>query len=150
MDWKTFQQWKKLDLRGLVPYWFTLTANFMDKYAFTKVMVTKTHGLLALNILDSETYTGVHSSLLEIWLNCIKVYTNGSLKGTGSAEMTNNIAVYFLTIDIGIGIRVFELLFFTLAELQAIALVLECVSFSCFVILYSDSQPTIDAYVLET
>ncbi|KAG9302354.1 hypothetical protein G9A89_011780 [Geosiphon pyriformis] len=86
----------------------------------------------------------------EIWSNCIEVYTNGSLKNAGLVEMASGAAVYFPATDIDIGIRVFELLSSTLAELQAIALVLECILFSCSVILYSNSQFVIDACMLET
>ncbi|KAG9295438.1 hypothetical protein G9A89_013467 [Geosiphon pyriformis] len=52
--------------------------------------------------------------------------------------------VFFSDIDLGLGVEVSGLLFFTLAEMQAIALALECVLRSSFVCLFSDSQAALD------
>ncbi|KAG9294845.1 hypothetical protein G9A89_008537 [Geosiphon pyriformis] len=102
------------------------------------------HVPLVLNVLNSEAFACVYEDFLEVWSNCIEVYTNRFLKGADSAEIASGMAAYFSAIDMGIGIRVQELLLSTLAELQAIALVLECIPSFCSVVLYSDSQSTID------
>ncbi|KAG9294016.1 hypothetical protein G9A89_019354 [Geosiphon pyriformis] len=57
--------------------------------------------------------------------------------------------VFFSNIDLGLGIGVSGLLFSTLVEMQAIALVLECVPHSSSVCLFSDSQAALDACKLE-
>ncbi|KAG9292618.1 hypothetical protein G9A89_006990 [Geosiphon pyriformis] len=59
-----------------------------------------------LNVLNSEAFACVCGNLLEIWLDCIKIYTDGSLKGAGSAKVTSGAAVYFPVTDMSIGIRV--------------------------------------------
>ncbi|KAG9299838.1 hypothetical protein G9A89_003382 [Geosiphon pyriformis] len=105
--------------------------------------------LPVLNVLDSEKFSDVHGSLLEIWLDCIKVYTDGFLKSTGFAEMASGMAAYFLVMDMDIEVKVFRLLFSTLAELQAVALALECVLFFCTVVFYLNNQSAINAYVSE-
>ncbi|KAG9294854.1 hypothetical protein G9A89_008546 [Geosiphon pyriformis] len=142
--------WKKLDPRGPVPYWFILVANFISEHASVKVVFVSDHILLVLNILNSEAFVCVHGGLLKIWSNCIKVYTDGSLKSAGLVEVANGTAAYFSATDMSIGIRVQRLLSSTLAELQAIVLALECVFSSCSVVLYSDSQSAIDACVSES
>ncbi|KAG9287171.1 hypothetical protein G9A89_003019 [Geosiphon pyriformis] len=63
-----------------------------------------------------------------------------SLKDAGSAKVISGVTAYFLAMNMGVGVRVNRLLSFTLAELQAIALALECIPFSCAMILYLDSQ----------
>ncbi|KAG9307318.1 hypothetical protein G9A89_017146 [Geosiphon pyriformis] len=102
-----------------------------------------------LDVLNSTDFLDVHSSLLDVWLNCIEVYTDGSLKNTGSAKVSCGAMAYFLAANVSIGVRVFGLLFSILAELQAIALALECVLASCAVALYLDSQSAIDVCVSE-
>ncbi|KAG9286859.1 hypothetical protein G9A89_012409 [Geosiphon pyriformis] len=150
LDWKTFWQWKRLDLKSPVPYWFILTADFMSKCASEEVVSASNHVLPMLNVLDSEAFACVYGGLLEVWSNYIEAYMDGSLKGAGMAEVTSGAAAYFPATDMDIGVRVQRLLLFTLAELQAIALVLECIFSSCSVVLYSDSQSVIDACVLES
>ncbi|KAG9290018.1 hypothetical protein G9A89_010324 [Geosiphon pyriformis] len=149
MNWKTFRQWKKLDLRGSVPYWFTLAAGFIGEHVFLRAGSTDASNLQVLSVLKFEAFFDVHSSLLEIWSDCIEVYTNRSLKSTGFVEMTSSAAAYFLAANMSVEIRVHGLLSSTLAELQAIALVLECVLSSCAVVLYLDSQSVINACVSE-
>ncbi|KAG9297356.1 hypothetical protein G9A89_005640, partial [Geosiphon pyriformis] len=102
-----------------------LAAGFISKHASEKVVSVSDHVLPVLNVLDSETFACVCGSFLKIWLNCIEVYTDGSLKDAGLAKVTSGAAVYFPAIDMGIGIRVQGLLSFTLAELQVITLALE-------------------------
>ncbi|KAG9304898.1 hypothetical protein G9A89_010760, partial [Geosiphon pyriformis] len=140
---------KKLDPRGLILYWFTLAAKFINKHVSLKAESTNALNLPVLSVLDSEAFSDVHSSLMEIWFNCIEIYTNELLKSAGSAKMASGAAAYFPATNMGVGIRVHGLLFSILAELQAIALVLECILFSCAIVLYSDSQFIINTYVSE-
>ncbi|KAG9297115.1 hypothetical protein G9A89_019396 [Geosiphon pyriformis] len=119
-------------------------------HAFEKVVSVSNHVLPVLNVLDSEAFACVCEDFLEVWSNCIEVYTDRFLKGVGSAKVTSGTAAYFLATDMDIGVRVQELLLSTLAELQAIVLALECVSSSCSVVLYLDSQFVINAYVSES
>ncbi|KAG9299922.1 hypothetical protein G9A89_009650 [Geosiphon pyriformis] len=141
---------KRLDPRGLVSYWFTLAADFISKRATKKVISVSNHVPPVLNVLNSKAFVCVCGGLLEVWSNCIEVYTDGSLKDAGLTEIASGTAAYFLAIDMGIGIRVQRLFSSTLAELQAIALVLKCILFSCSVVLYLDSQSVIDACVSES
>ncbi|KAG9295519.1 hypothetical protein G9A89_013548, partial [Geosiphon pyriformis] len=106
--------------------------------------------LPVLDVLDSTEFLDMHSSLLDVWFDRIEVYTDGFLKSAGSAKMTCGAVAYFPATNVSIGIRVFGLLSSTLAELQTIALALECVPASCNVALYSDSQSVINACVSET
>ncbi|KAG9300529.1 hypothetical protein G9A89_002407 [Geosiphon pyriformis] len=88
-------------------------------------------------------------NLMEVWSNCIEVYTNRSLKSAGSVKVTSGVTAYFSAINMSIGVKVYGFLSSTLTELQVIALVLEYIPFFCVVILYLDSQSAINAYVLE-
>ncbi|KAG9289485.1 hypothetical protein G9A89_008046 [Geosiphon pyriformis] len=55
-----------------------------------------------------------------------------------------------INLDLSIGTKVGELVFSTMAELQAIALALECVSPDSSVVVYSNSQAVLDACVAES
>ncbi|KAG9290844.1 hypothetical protein G9A89_010993 [Geosiphon pyriformis] len=102
-----------------------------------------------LNVLNSEKFFVVHDSLLEIWSDCIEVYTDKSLKDTGSANIASRTVAYFLAADMSIEVKVSGLLSSILAKLQAVALALKCVLSSCAVVFYLDSQSVINAYVFE-
>ncbi|KAG9296724.1 hypothetical protein G9A89_001356 [Geosiphon pyriformis] len=149
MDWKLFRYWKQLDPRSLVLYWFSLMSDFMNNYIFLGIGAATATKENVLSILDSDRFFEVYDSLLEMWSNCIKVYIDGFLRCASSVGVVGRAATYFPAADMGIGVRVTGLLFSTLAELQAVVLVLECVSFSCSVVLYSDSQSVIDVCISE-
>ncbi|KAG9297444.1 hypothetical protein G9A89_020845 [Geosiphon pyriformis] len=119
---------------------------FGDRLLDKKGQTNQLHGL---NILDSQEFFVVQSSLHEIWSSSFDVFTDDSLKNFGSANVFSGTAVYFSAVDLNLGIRVWGLLSFTLAELQAIALALECCSSFCMVVVHTDSQAIIDAYVSE-
>ncbi|KAG9304500.1 hypothetical protein G9A89_020064 [Geosiphon pyriformis] len=85
------------------------------------------------NVLISSQFSNVKNSLLEVWSDSIFVFTDGSLKGLGSTDMAGGAMAFFLEIRLGIGVKIVGLLSSTMAELQAVALALECVSFSCSV-----------------
>ncbi|KAG9285820.1 hypothetical protein G9A89_013245 [Geosiphon pyriformis] len=80
-----------------------------------------------LNILKSDVFFAVKDDLHDVWSDCFKVYTDGSLKGAGSADVICGATAYFLALDLSIGVAVYGLLLSTLAKLQAIALFLKCV-----------------------
>ncbi|KAG9290068.1 hypothetical protein G9A89_010374 [Geosiphon pyriformis] len=123
-----FFDFKRLDPRGPVSYWFVLTSKFLN---------------------DKSFFGSVLDGLHEIWSGNFEVYTDSSLKNTGSNEGMYGTAVYFLVLDMDIGIGIWDLLFSTMAELQMVALALECVPFSCGVDVYFNSQAAIDACVSE-
>ncbi|KAG9303490.1 hypothetical protein G9A89_018386 [Geosiphon pyriformis] len=125
-------------------------AEFMNKQVSLRIKSADSLRLPVLSVLDSEIFSGIRDSLIEVWSNSIKVYTNGSLKSAGSAKVVNNMAAYFLAINMSVRVRVYGLLFSILTELQAIVLALECVLSSCAVVLYSNSQFAIGVCMSET
>ncbi|KAG9297858.1 hypothetical protein G9A89_006799 [Geosiphon pyriformis] len=74
----------------------------------------------------------------------IDIYTDNSVKGLGSVGACGGATAYFLCINLSISVRVYGLLFLILAELQAIALALNCIPALSFVILHTDSQAFLD------
>ncbi|KAG9304053.1 hypothetical protein G9A89_005963 [Geosiphon pyriformis] len=127
LDWKIFHCWKRLNPRGLIPYWFLIASEF----------------------LLSNMFSVVKDGLHDVWSDCFKVYTDGSLKEAGSANVTCGTAVYFPALNLSIGIAIHGLLSSTLAELQAVALSFECVLSSCKLILHINSQTAINSCLLE-
>ncbi|KAG9295513.1 hypothetical protein G9A89_013542 [Geosiphon pyriformis] len=67
-------------------------------------------------------------------MEVISVYTNELLKDLGSCKIKCNATAYFSDLNLGIGVRVDELVSLTIAELQTIALALECVPLNSSVI----------------
>ncbi|KAG9288753.1 hypothetical protein G9A89_023050 [Geosiphon pyriformis] len=106
-------------------------------------------GVGLLNILGSSSFMFVCNHLFRVGTGSLSVYTDGSLKGLGTVGCRTGVAVYFKDIDLGLGIGVSSLMSFTLAEMQAIVLALECVSLASFVHLFSDNQSALDACKLE-
>ncbi|KAG9294668.1 hypothetical protein G9A89_008147 [Geosiphon pyriformis] len=102
-----------------------------------------------INILNSDVFSLVKDGLHDIWSSCFEVYTDGSLRNAGLVNVACGAAAYFLVLDKNVGVVVGGLLSSILAELQAVVLALECVSFSCQVILHIYSQAAIDVYLLE-
>ncbi|KAG9307426.1 hypothetical protein G9A89_017256 [Geosiphon pyriformis] len=105
--------------------------------------------LPGLCILDSKKFIDIRNSLHEVWSGGFEVYTDGFLKNIGFAGIMCKTAADFLALDIDIGIGVQGLLSSTIAELQVVALALECVPSFCDVDVYLNSQATIDACVFE-
>ncbi|KAG9291984.1 hypothetical protein G9A89_017883 [Geosiphon pyriformis] len=70
---------------------------------------------------------------------------DGSLSELGTHDMKAGAVVFFEDINLSLGVEVSELVFSTMAELQAIALTLECVPLSCSINLFSNSQTALDA-----
>ncbi|KAG9305676.1 hypothetical protein G9A89_022598 [Geosiphon pyriformis] len=149
MDWKTFHWWKRLDFKGSVPYWFDVTSRFLYSNSFSPLVLSVSLQADGLNILNSNEFAKVQDSLHKIWSGLFEVYSDGSLRNTGPDDVVSDTVAYFLALDMSINVGVHGFAFFTMAELQAVTLSLECVPSSCFLIVYLNSQTAIDAYVLE-
>ncbi|KAG9295425.1 hypothetical protein G9A89_013454 [Geosiphon pyriformis] len=102
-----------------------------------------------MSILDSEKFSTVVSRLHEVWSDSFKVFMDGLLKNFGGADVASDAVAFFSAIDMSIGIKIHGLLSSTMAELQAIALSLECVPSSCTVVVHTDSQAAIDVCISE-
>ncbi|KAG9305251.1 hypothetical protein G9A89_001513 [Geosiphon pyriformis] len=72
-----------------------------------------------------------------------------SLKRFGSVDVIGGAVAFFSEIELDIKVRVMGFLSSIMAELQAVVLALECVSFSCLVKMCLDSQAALDACVSE-
>ncbi|KAG9292019.1 hypothetical protein G9A89_017918 [Geosiphon pyriformis] len=149
LDWKTFCRWKKLDLRGPVPHWFMVSSEFLKGQGYSFSGSIDSAEKLGLDILGSEEFSAVKNGVHDIWSGFFEVFTDGSLRNAGSVEVACGAAAYFSVLDKSIGVTVYGLLSSTMAELQAVALALECVPSSSTVVLYLDSQAAIDTCVSE-
>ncbi|KAG9284296.1 hypothetical protein G9A89_002106 [Geosiphon pyriformis] len=138
-----------LDLRGLVPHWFLVSSEFLKSQVCLFSGSIGSAEKLGLDILESGEFSAVKDELHDIWSGFFEVFTNGSLKNTGSTEVACSAAAYFLVLGKSIGIAVSGLLSSTIAELQAVALALECVLSSSTVVLCLNSQAAIDTCVSE-
>ncbi|KAG9304070.1 hypothetical protein G9A89_005980 [Geosiphon pyriformis] len=149
MSWETFQYWKRLDSRGPASHWFKVVSEFLcDRSAFMAVSVESACSF-SLSMLDTKEFSVVQNGLHEIWSGSFEVFMGGFVRNYGHADVASGAAAYFPTIDLSVGIKILGLLFSTMAELQAIALALECIPFSCSVVLHFDSQMAINACISE-
>ncbi|KAG9289083.1 hypothetical protein G9A89_022392 [Geosiphon pyriformis] len=144
-DWYIFKQWKKLDPRGPVPEWFKHSVLFLNSVGFshTQSLVLGDGG--PSNILKSGEFVFVCDHLLATGASSLSVYTDGSLSNLGMVGCKAGTAVFFEDIGLGLGVSILGLMLFTLVELQAVALALECVPSSSFVCLFLDSQLALNA-----
>ncbi|KAG9304656.1 hypothetical protein G9A89_020220 [Geosiphon pyriformis] len=134
---------------GPVPYWFMVVFDFLCGIEALLAGSVKSTCLSGVSILDSKEFSVVVSKLHKVLFNLFEVFMDDSLKNFGSVDVASSVVAFFSAIDMSIGIRVDGLLSSTMAKLQVIALSLECVSFSCTVIMYADSQVAIDACISE-
>ncbi|KAG9297049.1 hypothetical protein G9A89_000428 [Geosiphon pyriformis] len=146
---KTFKWWKWLDPRGPVPVWFELSIRFLGGVSSLLVYSTLSAGCDSSDVLRSYEFGIIGASLFNSNVGHLSIYTDGSLSDLGSVDMRAGAAVFFKDIGMGLGVGVSGLMSSTLTELKAIALVLECIPFSCLVNLFSDSQTALDACKLE-
>ncbi|KAG9290565.1 hypothetical protein G9A89_020935 [Geosiphon pyriformis] len=145
-DWKTFKCWKRLDSRGPIPDWFGVSVGYLGGVSsFFSVHGCSVSISSVLSVLESTDFDLVCNRLLGLGADSLLVYTDGSLAGLGTVSVKSGVVVFFDDINMGLGVKVSGLLSSTLAELQAIALALECVSAVSKVSLFSDSQATLDA-----
>ncbi|KAG9284604.1 hypothetical protein G9A89_004646 [Geosiphon pyriformis] len=102
-----------------------------------------------MDIFGSDEFSVVKDGLHNIWSGFFEVFTNRSLKYTGSAGITSKVAAYFLVLDLCVGVLVHGLVFSIMAKLQAVVLFLECILFSSIVFVYLNSQTIINACIAE-
>ncbi|KAG9286858.1 hypothetical protein G9A89_012408 [Geosiphon pyriformis] len=134
---------KKGDLCGPVPCWFAVSSEFLRSKGFSSFGSADSVELLGLDILGFGEFSAVRDGLHNMWSSFFKVFMDRSLKNFGSTEVASGTAAYFLALDLS------SLLLSTMAELQTVALSLECVSSLCIVVLHLDSQAAINACVSE-
>ncbi|KAG9289170.1 hypothetical protein G9A89_022479 [Geosiphon pyriformis] len=106
------------------------------------------HRFLDLQVLNWAPLNPLQFSV-KLHSGLFEVYTDGSLKDTGSASVVGRAAAYFLILDCSVGVSVIGLLSSTITKLQAIVLSLECVLSLSTVVLHLDSQAAINACVSE-
>ncbi|KAG9305073.1 hypothetical protein G9A89_007713 [Geosiphon pyriformis] len=141
---KTFKQWKRLNPHGPVFVWFAAAVHHLHIVGSFNVGLSPLVATSVKDILDSHEFRSMHDRLFGLGASDFSVYTNGSLCGLRSMNMKAGAATFFKDINLGLGVEVFGMVFSTLAELQAIALALECVPSSSSVYLFSDSQAALD------
>ncbi|KAG9284140.1 hypothetical protein G9A89_022914 [Geosiphon pyriformis] len=144
-DWYTFKRWKRLDPHGPVPEWFKHSVLFLNSVRSFRDQSLVLEDGSPSNILESGDFVSIHDCLLVTGASSLSVYTDGSLSGLGMVGCRAGAAVFFEDIGLGLGVRVSGLMSSTLAELQAVALALECVPPSSSVCLFSDSQSALNA-----
>ncbi|KAG9298304.1 hypothetical protein G9A89_002792 [Geosiphon pyriformis] len=134
-NWKTFKRWKQLDPRSPVPAWFEASACFLDGVVpFLDDSPLRTI-CTSSGILQSYEFGVISDSLLHMVLS-----------GLGTVDMKADAAAYFEDVNLGLGVEVSGLVSSMMAELQAIALALECVPSFHLIDLFLDSQTALDAY----
>ncbi|KAG9292764.1 hypothetical protein G9A89_001294 [Geosiphon pyriformis] len=143
-DWHTFKCWKKLDSCGSVSEWFKLFVAFLNSRGFFLTQLSVSDGVGFLSILKSSDFVSFCNHFLQVGTDSLLVYTNGSLSNLDTVGCRAGTAAFFENIDSGLGVGVLDLMSSTLAELQAIALALECVPPLSSVQLFSNSQSALD------
>ncbi|KAG9295246.1 hypothetical protein G9A89_000069 [Geosiphon pyriformis] len=145
-SWLIFKWWKRLDPHGPVSEWFKCSVEFL--VAFRSFLLVSV-GVGPVDICGSGDFASVCDCLSRVGTDSLSVYTDGSLKNLGTTGCRAGTAAFFEDINLGLGISVRGLVSSTLAELQAIALALECILVARSVCLFSDSQAALDAYMSE-
>ncbi|KAG9288797.1 hypothetical protein G9A89_023094 [Geosiphon pyriformis] len=130
----------KKDSKGPVSFWFVTVSKFLLNVNFLLVVSAGSGLLPELDVLNSVKFS--NSGLFDI-------YTNGFLRNARTTNVAGSMTAYFPSVNLSVGVKVQSLLSSTLSELQVVALVLECISFSCIVVLYLNSQTAIDTCVFE-
>ncbi|KAG9296167.1 hypothetical protein G9A89_014759 [Geosiphon pyriformis] len=145
-SWLIFKWWKRLDPCGPVPEWFKHSVKFLVTFHSSPLVSV---GVGSVDICGSDDFVFVCDYLSWISADSLSVYTDGLLKNLGMTGCRAGTAVFFEDVNLGLGISVRGLVSSTLAELQAIALVLKCVPAAHSVCLFSDSQVALDACMSE-
>ncbi|KAG9297165.1 hypothetical protein G9A89_019446 [Geosiphon pyriformis] len=144
-SWGTFKHWKRLDPRGPVPFWFNFSVRFLGSVVPLSSNSSLVDGHAVSDIHLFYDFGVICDTLPTIDAACLSVYTDRSLSGLGTVDIKAGAAIFFEDINLGLGVGVSGLVSSTLTELQAIALALECVSFSHSIDLFSDSQAALNA-----
>ncbi|KAG9291029.1 hypothetical protein G9A89_012901 [Geosiphon pyriformis] len=101
------------------------------------------------SVLNLTSFADIRKEIHGLWANEIDVYTDSFLRNLGMFQVACGAAIYFSGLNKGLEVEIHGILSSTLAELQAVALALECVPISVSVALHTDSQAAIDACVAE-
>ncbi|KAG9293722.1 hypothetical protein G9A89_019059 [Geosiphon pyriformis] len=134
-----------LDLCGPVSEWFKLSVAFLNGRSLFSIHSSVLNSVGSLNILESSDFVNVCDHFLQVGTNSLSVYTDGSLSNLDTVGCRAGTTTFFKNISLGLNISVLGLMSSTLAELQAIALVLESVPLLSSVKLFSDSQFALNA-----
>ncbi|KAG9301979.1 hypothetical protein G9A89_021023 [Geosiphon pyriformis] len=146
----TFKRWKRLDSRGLIPFWFDFSVCFLGGIASFPACSSFVKNSALSDVYQSYNFGVICDNLSATDAACLSVYMDGSLSDLETVVMKAGAAVFFENINSNLGVGVSGLVSSTISELQAIALALECVPFFCAVDLFSDSQVALDAYKSES
>ncbi|KAG9297022.1 hypothetical protein G9A89_008608 [Geosiphon pyriformis] len=141
-DWYIFKWWKKLDPHGPVSEWFGRFVVFLNSAPPSPLA---SGGVGPVNIHGSDDFVSVYDHLSQISTDSLSVYTDGLVKNLGMAGCRAGAAAFFEDVNLGLGVCVQGLMLSILAELQAVALALECMPVNCSVCLFSDSQAALNA-----
>ncbi|KAG9293355.1 hypothetical protein G9A89_007601, partial [Geosiphon pyriformis] len=133
--------WKKLDSKGPVSVWFASLVKFIIGSGLSNSVLLFSCSVLTDSPCDFD-YIGEH--LLNSRLGSITVYTDSLVKDLGSLSAHGGATTYFPDVNTSVGVKVNGLLLSILVEMQTIALALKCVSTSRLVILYINSQASLD------
>ncbi|KAG9285951.1 hypothetical protein G9A89_002371 [Geosiphon pyriformis] len=139
----------KLDFCGPIPEWFRLSAMFLAGEDSFSVRISVLADMSSLDILGSSGFGSICNRFSRVDARMLSVYTDGLLRNLGTVGCKAGAAAFFENIGMGLGVGVSGLMSSTMAELQAIALALECVSVFSNVHLFLDIQSALDAYKLE-
>ncbi|KAG9290584.1 hypothetical protein G9A89_020954 [Geosiphon pyriformis] len=132
----------RLDPHGLVPEWFKLSVAFLVTSCSSSSALA---GVGPLDICGFNNFLSVCDCLSWVNADSLSVYMDGSLKNLDTIGCRTGAAVFFEDINLGLGVGVQGLVLFTLMELQAIALALECMPAAHSVYLFLDNQAALDA-----
>ncbi|KAG9291827.1 hypothetical protein G9A89_012112 [Geosiphon pyriformis] len=116
-NWKTFKQWKQLDLCGPVLIWFELFVRFLGGISSLSVYFSPLDNGGSSNILHSCEFSAISANLLCFNVGRFSVYMDESLSDLESVDIKAGAAVFFDNIGMGLGVGVFGLMSFTLTEL---------------------------------
>ncbi|KAG9287733.1 hypothetical protein G9A89_004136 [Geosiphon pyriformis] len=136
---------KRLDPHGPIPEWFRLAIAFFDNASLLSNDQFVSDGAVYQDILGSADYASVCGRLSQVVSGSLSVYTDGSLRGLGTAGCRAGATAFFEDIGLGLGVGVSGLMSSTFVELQAIVLVMKCVPSSCSIHVFSDSQSALSA-----
>ncbi|KAG9292063.1 hypothetical protein G9A89_017963 [Geosiphon pyriformis] len=122
---------------------------FLGGFLAIKILQVPLFSLAHWKRLDSygpvSEWFKLSTHLSQVGTSSLFIYMDESLKELGTVSCKAGTAAFFKDINLGLDINVLGLMSSTLAEIQAIALVLECIPLSSSVHLYSDSQSALDA-----
>ncbi|KAG9287632.1 hypothetical protein G9A89_023982 [Geosiphon pyriformis] len=100
--WNLFRRWKRLDLRRPTFGWFVSLVNFIESGSLVGSSI-----LLQLSSSKFCSYDDgyVKDCLGHVGSDIIHVYTDSSVKDLGSSGACGGAAVYFSSVNIGVGVR---------------------------------------------